>query len=93
MAKEQLEIPGTESPKIPAVTKAARQYVEARDARQDLTKKEVACRDVLVKVMKDNKLAVYRFDDQMVTLSEIIKPKVKTVVDDGESEGEPEADE
>jgi hypothetical protein len=87
---EQGEIPiegeGVTQRKIPAIEKAARKYVEVRDERMALTKKEVDARAVLANAMHENECTIYRFGDMVVE----IKPgnekiKVKTV-DEEEAE-------
>jgi hypothetical protein len=60
MARKQLEIAGTEAPKIAAVDTAAEAYVQARDKRMKLSEKEKIAKDALIAVMREHKLTVYR---------------------------------
>lgn len=75
MPKEQLEIEGTQGPRIKAIDEAAEDYVNARDKRMRLTEQEVACKAVLIQVCRKNedKLSSdgngtlrYRYDDMVV---------------------------
>lgn len=95
MSKDQMEIPGTERPKIKPIEEAARAYVDVRDRRMSLTEKEVASRTKLVEVMQKHvdKLAtnedgdfVYRFDDEIVVLSDKTTVKVRGVNADSKEE-------
>lgn len=62
--------------KIPAIEKAADNYVTARDERMLLTKKEVETRTNLSTVMHENGLTRYIYDDQLV-ICEPGKDKIK----------------
>lgn len=95
MSKDQMEIPGTERPKIKPIEEAARAYVDVRDKRMALTEKEVVSRAKLIDVMQKNadKLSVdgegnriYRFNDELVILSDKATVKVRAVTTDGEPE-------
>jgi hypothetical protein len=95
MAK-QLEIAGTERPKIKAIEEAADAYVSVRDKRMALTEKEVVAKTNLIQVVTENRAKLtpngegalcYRFDDLIV----ILKPghdnvKVKSAHDDEEDD-------
>lgn len=91
---EQAEIPGTERPKIKAIEEAADNYVTARDKRMKLTEQEVAAKGKLVEVMlrHADKLCedgdgnkIYRFDDEVVLLSDIATVKVRRVREEPEA--------
>lgn len=91
MSKDQLEIPGTERPKIRSIENAAQAYVAARDARMSALTKEISAKEKLIMVMQNNseKLSVngdgdlvYRYDDEIVVLSEKDMIKVKSVKDE-----------
>ncbi len=92
MPKKQLKIAGTEQERIKEVEDAAEGYVDARDKRMRLTKKEVEAHAALLAVMKEHKLTVYR--DESVTPPLLVtlipgKDKVKvaqTEVEDGDEE-------
>lgn len=75
---EQTEIEGTAAPKIPAIEKAGKSYVNVRDERMALTQKEVAAKEKLLQAIHDNqdKLTpngegkiIYRYDDMQVIFS------------------------
>lgn len=68
---------GVERVVIKAVDQRVSKYVRARDARMELTTKEVEAKTELIKVMRDNKdkistdaegTMIYRHDDLLVTL-------------------------
>lgn len=56
----QTTMPGTDAPKVKAIEAAAEVYVEVRDERMGLTKREVQAREKLIAVMKTAGLTVYR---------------------------------
>jgi hypothetical protein len=81
--KKQAELKGIEAPSFPAVESAAESYIDIRDKRMALTEKEVDARAVLIHEMQKEKLQVYKFNDQIVTLLPgKEKVRVKTVTDD-----------
>lgn len=95
MAKKQEELPiegeGVSKPKIKAIDKAADKYVEVRDARMEMTEKEIAAKAVLLNAMHEAGLTEYQYGDMKV----IVKPgkenvKVKNVDFD---ENDPDDDE
>ena len=95
MPKDQMEIPGTERPKIAAIDNAAAAYVEARDKRMALTEKECAAKIKLIETMQKHadKLSrdsddnlLYRYDDQLVTVGDVLTVKVKTLAASTEEE-------
>lgn len=91
MGRKQAELAGLERPTHPDVADAAEKYIEARDARMELTKREVATRNELVAIMKKHELPEYEDDDFIVTFEaeqkETIKAKRRAVTD-GEIEVE-----
>ena len=89
MSRKQLEIAGTErASKIDELDVAAEKYVEARDKRMSLTKKEIEQRSLLISAMQKHKLEVYEDTGAdpplLVTLSEKLEVKVKNL--NGEEE-------
>lgn len=97
MPKAQMEIPGTERPKVKAIEIAADEYVAVRDKRMKLTQQECEAKTKLIEAMLSNgdKLSVdgegnriYVFDDEKVVLSELTKVKVRRVADDDGDEDE-----
>lgn len=89
--RKQLNIPGTERKSVPEVEEAAAAFVEVRDERMGLTRKEKLKKFELLAVMKAHKVKRYKFDDAngeelLVELSE--KEPDVTVRKTGESEGE-----
>lgn len=76
---------GVAQEKNPAIERAAKKYVDVRDERMALTKKEVDARAVLSNAMHEAGVQVYRFNDLEVTLKPgTEKIKVKQVDEDGE---------
>jgi hypothetical protein len=79
----QTTIPGTTAPTVKAVESAAEVYVDVRDERMGLTKREVQAREKLIAVMKTHGLTVYRLpaDDGegalIVTVSDESKVTVR----------------
>lgn len=92
----QEEIPGTGAPKIPEIEKAAANYVNARDARMELTTKEVTAKKSLITVcqehvdeMPKNEKGerIYRYgDDLEVALIDKINVKVRHAGDTDQDE-------
>jgi hypothetical protein len=80
---KQLKVPGTERKDIvPAIEKAAARYVEIRDERMDLTKKEIEAQATLLKAMRDAKKRQYRCDTIEAEVEVVIeseKAKVRRV--------------
>jgi hypothetical protein len=79
MSTEELPLTGkgVERVSIKAIDAAVAKYVNARDARMALTKKEVEAKAVLIKALRDNKAKlgadaegtiIYRHDELLVTL-------------------------
>lgn len=88
MPKNQLEIPGTERPRVKPIEDAAENYVSVRDKRMKLTEQEIAAKLKLIEVMLRNsdKLSedgdgnrVYQYDEELVILNEKTNVKVKDV--------------
>lgn len=67
---------GTEPEVIPEIESAADDYVDVRDRRMELTKKEVKNKSVLQGAMEKHKLKSYQYGDKTV---QIIRgePKLK----------------
>lgn len=64
MAKaEQIEIPGTERPKIRVIENAAAKYEEKRDERMRATEAEVEAKDKLQKALHDNEAQLVDRDE------------------------------
>jgi hypothetical protein len=85
MAK-QMEIAGTERPRITEIEEAADAYVSIRDKRMNLTVKEIAAREALVTTVQAHKSEltpngageyVYRYDDDLEVVLKPGKEKVK----------------
>jgi hypothetical protein len=83
-------LPGLEPAIIPAITEAAEQYAEKRDARMALLKEEVELKNSLITLMHANKLESYRDTDRDPPISVELKTtdKVKVKVGDQQSEEE-----
>ncbi len=95
MAKRQLEIAGTERVKNQEVEAAAEGYVDQRNKRMKLSKKEKEAKQALIAVMNKHKLSVYRDDTQnppvIVTLSSKDDVRVQELGDEPEEVEEEEA--
>ena len=90
MPKNQLEIPTMERPKIKAIEDTAQDYVTIRDKRMKLTEQEIVAKASLIETMlkHEDKLCVdgegnriYRFDDEVVLLSQKTGVKVRHAAD------------
>lgn len=85
--KKQLEIPGTERPKIKEIDDAADDYADTVERRKALQEQEVLKREMLLLAMHRHELTSYRYDDRIVILSPL-KEKVKVAsihdLDEGE---------
>lgn len=57
--RRQLEIAGTERPRVKEVDAAAEEYVEIRDKRMKLTVEEKERKEKLIAVMQQHKLTFY----------------------------------
>ncbi len=62
--RKQQEIPGTERKQHPEIEAAAAAYVDVRDERAELSKRETQKKLELLAVMRAHKLSVYKFYDQ-----------------------------
>ena len=91
----QKELSGVERETIKEIDDAAEAYVEARDKRMALTKKEVDAKDALIAVMRTHRRKVYKDENAspplVVTLKDG-KATVKVQTADGVPGGEPEGD-
>lgn len=88
-----MEGEGVSQKKIPAIEKAAGNYVEVRDSRMKLTKEEVAARAVLINALNENGVTRYQYDDNIVELKPgEAKVKVRLVDPDDAEEGEDDED-
>ncbi len=63
MVRRQTQIPGTERKSVPDVEQAALLYIEVRDERMDLSKREKQKKLELLAVMRAHKVKRYKFDD------------------------------
>lgn len=70
MTKKQNELPGMEVPVIKEVVEAAEYFVEVRDKRMELTKKESAAQAHLMNMMEKNDLTEYVFDGKKAMIVE-----------------------
>lgn len=75
--KRQRQLPGMESPSIPAIDKAAEAFLEAKEERFTIIKSFADAKLNLVAAMREHKLAVYEFDGYMVKLDESQSVDVK----------------
>jgi hypothetical protein len=83
---KQIPIKGMEPVVNKEVEKLADEYVEIRDERMGLTKKEVELKAQLVGMLKGLKLSAYEHGEYHITLESLDKVKVKI----GEEEKEEE---
>lgn len=85
---EQKEFAGMESPKIPAITRAARAYERAKKDRMKALEMEVSRKEKLIDLMKEHELNDYRDRDVEVSLEHTEKDsiKVKTAVDEDDAD-------
>lgn len=76
---KQARLPGTDDPALKDLESKAEQYVEIRDERMELTKKESALQDDLLALMKKYKKTEYRRDGieiRIVPIDEKVKVKI-----------------
>lgn len=64
-------------PSVPAIEKAADDYVEARDARMAAMEPEATAKKLLTELMKKHGLSTYEYDSRIVTLAGEPEVKVK----------------
>ena len=84
-------MPGTERPKVKELDNAIRAYLDARDSRMELTKKEVEKRTILLDRMHSNGLTSYHWNGYDCTIDSKEKVKVRTSEeDDGGSDPDDE---
>lgn len=97
MPRQQLEIEGTEAPKIKEIEIAAEAYVDVRDRRMKLTEKEIVAKTGLIQTVlehqkelpaNDKGERLYRYGDDMMVVLKPGKPgvRVKHWVDDSDGE-------
>lgn len=92
---KQTRLPGTARTDVhPDIEEAAQKYVEVRDERMELTKREVKAQAALLAAMKAHKLTKYRVDAEDLDVEIVAKDekvKVKRVElgggDDFEDDG------
>ncbi len=73
---------GVSEKRIKAIDDAADEYVDARDKRMTLGEKESECREKVLLLMKRHNLTTYRYDGQIVTVTDGLKVnKVKSPKD------------
>jgi hypothetical protein len=77
----QPRLPGTQDGSITALDNSAREYVEIRDERMELTKRETKLKKKLLDLMHENNRTTYRYQDVDVELiqepaEEIVKVKI-----------------
>ncbi len=91
---KQIAIAGTERPQIKEVALLADGYMNERNKRMRLTKKEKDAKSALIVAMRKHGLTVYRDDDHspplLVTLSSKDDVKVEEVGGLGSDEGNDE---
>ena len=76
---KQIAIPGTTQKAVPAIDRAAEDYVDIRDKRMKLTAKEVAAQATLVEAMQKHKLEAYRCTstDEPLDVTMVTKTKAR----------------
>lgn len=67
---------------IPEVDACADAYIEARDARMELTKEEAKTKDALMLVMARNKLRAYEYAGRIVEIFANEQVKVRRMKDE-----------
>ncbi len=93
MARRQLEIAGTERKTVKEIDAAAEHYVEQRDKRMALSRKEKEAKDLLIGAMKKHNLTVYRDDNTAPPMTVLLtegKDQVKVSESDADEETEEE---
>lgn len=83
-AKQQ-RLPTMEDKVDKDLTRLVEAYVEARDERMALTKKEVDSKNLLALKMREKNLTTYRDDHFVVTIDSVEKLKVRKDGDDEEA--------
>ena len=86
--KKQMEIPGTERPRIQEIEDAAEAYREKRDKRAELSKEETSARQGLQAVLEKHGLDVYVDPDETfrVRLDRTTKAKLEDIEQEEEAE-------
>jgi hypothetical protein len=88
-AKQQ-HLEGMEPPTITEIEGKAEEYVEVRNERMSLLKKEVELQGELAELMKKHKLRNYEYDGQTVEVVNKEKVKVRRKKDDDDEEADEE---
>ncbi len=79
MAKKPKQgyLPDMAPPNVPAIERAADDYVEARDARMAAMEPEAEAKKLLTALMKKHNLTTYEYDSRVVTLAGEPEVRVK----------------
>ena len=88
--ERQSRLPGMERPSNPTIDRAADEYVEARDERMKLTKRELETGDRLKLLMKEHDLRTYENDDLEISFDVSEKVKVKRRKDEAATDTDAE---
>jgi len=86
---KQKDLPGMSDRKIPELHAAAEAYVQVRDERMELTKREVEAKERVLKLMHENRKKEYRYEDVTIIIvpeAETVKVKLKKAEEDAESD-------
>lgn len=86
MSIKQPELDGVGKVEVKQIEEVAEEYVRVRDARMDLTKKEVSARNRLLDLMHEHKLQTYEYDEHVVEITQKEKIKVKKAGADEDAE-------
>lgn len=89
---KQLEIEGARSPKDTQIRRLAAEYVEHRDARMEVGKKESESKKKLMLAMENKKLKVYNDGEFSVATEVVDNIKVKRLDKDAENQTEMDGD-
>ena len=81
-------LPDMAPPSVPAIEKAADDYVEARDARMAAMQPEASAKKLLTELMKKHCLSTYEYDSRIVTLAgePEVRVKKKKTAEDSDAE-------
>lgn len=80
-------LPDMAPPSVPAIEKAADDYVEARDARMAAMEPEASAKKLLTELMKKHGLSTYEYDSRIVTLAGEPEVRVKKKKTEGDESG------
>ena len=78
-------LPGTDDAQIAEIEQAAEDYVEVRDERQELTRKEVAAKEILHAAMRKYHKTHYSrggIEVDIITAEETVKVRIRKGEDD-----------